>query len=49
MLLAPLRVLAPVLSLVLKKPVLAPNFGRAVEADDKAQFYLCEGITVPQV
>lgn len=46
--LAPLRLLAPLVSMLLKKPVLAPNFGRAVESEDKNAFYLCEGITVPQ-
>ncbi len=48
LLLLPLRLLAPVAGAVLKHPVLAPNYGRPVVAEDKAQFYLCEGITVPQ-
>lgn len=49
LLLLPLRLLAPVASIALKKPILAPNFGRGVSsADQKDTFYLCEGITVPQ-
>ncbi len=49
LLLLPLRLLAPLAAAALKHPVLAPNYGRPVVAEDKAQFYLCEGITVPQV
>lgn len=46
--LLPLRLLAPLAAMALKHPVLAPNFGRPVVAEDKSQFHLCEGITVPQ-
>jgi len=46
--LLPLRLLAPIFKAVARVEMLAPNFGRAIEAADGNRFYVCEGITVPQ-
>lgn len=46
--LLPLRLLAPLIKAAFRVEMLAPNFGRAIEAKNGDRFFICEGITVPQ-